>query len=121
MIKDSINTIIDIAETIAPIISSRDIISILKNDIAKMRTEKIDLDFSKVDFVSRSASHELLSLKEELKRKTFKSKEVNFVNANDDVKKMFRTVAANKAIPEKSKPKFEAKVVSVNSLFNAVK
>lgn len=117
MIKNSINTTtLAIADIIAPIVSSRDIVNKLKNNISKLKAEMVYLDFAKVDFISRSAAHELLSLKEDFRRKLFKKKEVDFINTNDDVKKMLRVVAMNKAVPEKNKPKFEAEVININSL-----
>ena len=118
---NNLNTTLNIAEKIAPIISSRDIVDNLNNDISKLKAKVIYLDLAKVDFMSRSAAHELLLLKEEFKRKLFRKKEVVFINANDDVKKMLRVVAANRAIPEKNKPKFEAEIMSIDTLLKTVK
>ncbi|MEK7167483.1 MAG: STAS domain-containing protein [Patescibacteria group bacterium] len=121
MIRKSTNTTINIAYRIAPIISSRDVVDNLENDISKLKTEMVCLDFAEVDFISRSAAHEFLSLKEKLKRRLLKKKEVVFINTNDDVKKMLRIVAANGAVPERSKPMFEAKAVSISSLMKSFK
>ena len=112
--NNSIN--IKIADKIAPIVSSRDIIVKLKNDISKLKAKEVSLDFTDVNFVSRSAAHELLITKEELKRKTLRKKNIIFINTNNDVKEMIRTVASNRAIPQKSKPEFEAETVSIDSL-----
>ena len=122
MVKKPIKTAtIDVANRIASIVSSRDVINNLKNEISKLRPKIVLLDFSNVQFVSRSAAHELLSLKEDLKRKVFKKKKVEFINTNEDVKKMLRIVAMNKAVPEKSKPEFEAETVSIDSLLKTCK
>jgi|SRR3989338_742006 len=107
---------IKIAEKIAPIVSSRDIIVKLKNSISKLKAKKVSLDFSNVVFVSRSAAHELLIMKEELERKMVRKKSIIFINTNNDVKEMIRTVASNRAIPERNKPKFRAEVVNIDTI-----
>lgn len=119
MMKKQANTTINIAETIANVVNSRDIVSKLNNDISRLKSNVVNLDFFKVEFVSRSAAHELLTLKEKFSRKLLNKKEIVFINANDDVKKMLRVVAMNRAVPEKSKPKFKAEIVSINSLLKA--
>jgi hypothetical protein len=72
--------------------------------IVKSWTKAIDLDFNNVEFVSRSAAHELLLLRDSLNSRFFMRKEINFVNANNDVTNMLRIVAANRVAP---KPKEE--------------
>lgn len=51
--------------------------------------------------------------------KTFKKKEVRFTNTNDEVKKMLRIVAANKAMPEAPKPKILLEKISIQSLLES--
>lgn len=114
MVNNAKSTI-NIARTLAKIVGSRDLTDALKEVILKANTSAVDLDFSEVEFVSRSAAHELLSMKEDLKRKLLNKKEINFVNANRDVTEMFRVVAANKAVP-KVKPIFKAERVDIESL-----
>ncbi|TSC94833.1 MAG: hypothetical protein Athens101410_729 [Parcubacteria group bacterium Athens1014_10] len=116
-IKKSQNlTKINIANLIAPIISSRSIADILEKEIKGVDAKSINLDFSKVKFISRSAAHALLLLKEKIETKTFNKKEVNFVNANNDIAEMLRIVAANRAFPKDKKFQFNPKKVSINSL-----
>ena len=54
---------IKIKDTIASTINSRDIVAKISKIIKKVPAKTIVLDFSNVDFVSRSATHELLKLK----------------------------------------------------------
>lgn len=109
-------TKIDVAETLAPVIGSRDIADTLKSAIKKAASETVDLDFAHVEFVSRSAAHELLTMKEEFMRKTFSSKQLSFVNANKDVEEMFRVVAANRAMPRTTRASFAPKKIDIESL-----
>ena len=108
-------TILNVAETIAPIISSRDIIEDFEKSIKRAPTFDIALDFNNVQFISRSASHQLLTLKEELANKLLKKKIISFINTNNDVTKMLRLVAASKALPQK-KVKFDAEITNIQSL-----
>ncbi len=95
---------IKMAEVLATILSSRDLIDNLKIVVLKADAKSIDLDFSEVEFVSRSAAHALLVMKEDLRQR---GKEICFINANKDIENMLRTVAANRALPKK-KPEFRA-------------
>ena len=67
-------------------------------------------------FVSRSAAHELLAIKEDVQRKFLKKKEIAFVNTNKDITEMFRIVAANRAVPKSQEPQFEPQHVTIQSL-----
>jgi len=58
-----------LSRLIAPIISSRDVIDALEKDIIKTKAKSVDLDFTDVKFISRSAAHSLLLLKERLQAK----------------------------------------------------
>ncbi|MFA5249024.1 MAG: STAS domain-containing protein [Candidatus Paceibacterota bacterium] len=106
---------LNMAELIAPMISSRDVVDILKKAIKKTKSRSVDFDFSEVRFVSRSAAHALLMLKEELNSQEI---EINFINTQNAVKDMIRIVAANRAVPKKEKVKFNPKIISINSLLN---
>jgi anti-anti-sigma regulatory factor len=107
---------INIAKEIAPVLGSRDLANNLKKAILQTKTKLVDLDFSEVDFISRSAAHALLSLKEDLLRLPSRKKEIAFINANNYITEMFRIVAANRALPKKRKPHFKPKKVSIESL-----
>ena len=111
-----IKSTINIAKFIAPIVSSRDTVDRLKDAIKKINTELVDLDFREVEFISRSAAHELLLIKEDFKQRLLNRKNISFVNTNDNVKEMLRIVAANRALPKYRKPEFKAKRVKVESL-----
>jgi hypothetical protein len=95
---------IDIATTVAPIVASRDAVATLREKVAKIPSETVQLDMANVDFISRSAAHELLQVKEFFAAQTPK-KTVDFINANDTVSAMLRVVASNRAVPLK-KPVF---------------
>ncbi len=111
-IKKEKKTSIDVANLLAPIISSRDIVSILEKFIKKTNTRLVDLDFINVIFISRSATHALLLMKENLRAK----KSILFINTNKNVAEMLRAVAANRAVPKSQKPKFNLEKININSL-----
>lgn len=117
MTINSKNTI-NVAAEIAAVISSRDLVDNLKKSVKKVDAERVYLDFSEVKFVSRSAAHALLLMKEDLKRNLIGKKEIVFINANSDVEKMLRIVAANLALPKKNKTDFEIERIDINSLSN---
>ncbi|MBU4369632.1 hypothetical protein KKG58_02600 [Patescibacteria group bacterium] len=108
-------TIINVNKTIAPIISSRDIIGNLGNSVEKKFTNDIALDFNNVQFISRSAAHQLLIVKEKFANRLSKKKTISFINTNDEVAKMLRLVAASRALPQK-KAKFDAEIINIQSL-----
>jgi len=107
--------VLKIADLIASIISSRDITDILKVAILKMDSKIVELDFSNVEFISRSAAHALILMKEDLQRKFFNKKKIVFINTNEYVSKMLRMIAANRVAP-KSKPDFKAEKVNIINL-----
>lgn len=111
-----IKTVINMADLLAPIISSRDLLERLRNRVKKAETSSVDLDFSEVEFISRSAAHELLSMKEDFKRSFFNKKELSFVNTDNDVSEMLRIVASNRALPKIFKPDFKAERIKIESL-----
>ena len=106
-------TKINIAEKIASILSSRDAIRDLDKLIKKSKTDLVELDFAEIDFVSRSAAHELLLLKEKFNRQP---KIISFVNTNQDVSKMLRIVAANRAVPSQKPTEINVPIISIKSL-----
>lgn len=114
--KNTTNTIL-IAQQIAEIISSRDFVrDVIKREITKNKHKIINLDFSNVEFVSRSAAHEFISLQSELKNKFFNQKYINFINTNDNVKNMLRIVAANVAIPNRAIPTLNLERTDIQTL-----
>lgn len=115
MLKKTSKNTINIARTIAPVVSSRDLIMNLQKEISQCPEHEIELDFLEVEFISRSAAHALLTLKEDLHRQSNK-KEISFINTNDEVAKMLRIVAANRALPRKKKPEFQAETVNIKTL-----
>lgn len=116
MIKKMRVVNIDIAKSLAPIVGSRDVVSNLKKVIEKAHAKIVNLDFSKVEFVSRSAAHELLVLKEKLNKSFFRKKTIVFISASDNVTEMFRTVAANRALPKPKEDVLEIQTIDVESL-----
>ena len=120
MVKKTKTLNIDISKSLAPIVGSRDVVSNLKKIIDKAHAKAINLDFSAVEFVSRSAAHELLVLKEKLNKSFFKKKVINFINASDNVTEMFRTVAANRALPKSKIEAVEIETIDVSYLSKLV-
>lgn len=108
------STKINIFQVIAPVLGSREVVSSLKKIIIKTRAKRVDLDFKKVKFVSRSAAHELLKLKEELFYKN--KKVIQFVNLNDDIAQMLKIVASSRAVSKKEIPKLKIDTVNITSL-----
>ncbi|MBU4488262.1 MAG: hypothetical protein KKI13_04265 [Candidatus Omnitrophica bacterium] len=107
---------IAVSKKLAPIVGSRDVAYSLKNLIEKIHARAIDLDFQDVEFVSRSAAHELLVLKEKFNKRLFWKKAINFINTSDNVADMFRTVAANRALPKQKEIELNIQKVDVNYL-----
>lgn len=115
MAKKSVKAI-DLAKLIAPIISSRDVLDVLEKTILKTNVRLVDLDFINVEFVSRSAAHALLKIKEDLQRKFLNKKMINFINTDKDVAEMLRKVAANKAVPRKNIESLKIKKINLDTL-----
>ena len=93
---------LEIAREISEIISSRDISHVLKQRIEAADSYRVNLDFNKVQFVSRSAAHQLISLQRslaELEQPIL----LNFKNTSENVTTMLRAVAANSVVPKTSK------------------
>jgi len=108
---------IKMADVIAPIIGSRDLVDSLEKSVSRAKADLVELDFRKVEFVSRSAAHALLIMKEDFLRKASSSKkDISFVNVNEDIEMMLRTVAANRALPKKKEIKFKPEKIDINTL-----
>lgn len=108
--KNSINLLKKIAKNI----SSRDVVQKLNPIIEKINAKRIELDFNDIEFISRSAAHELLLIKEKWFYK--QKKKLIFQNTNDDVKKMIKAVASSRAIPDKNIKKINLKVTNIKNL-----
>lgn len=103
------------ATLVAPIISSRDVMSAVREEVERQLQPVVQLDFADVQFISRSAAHELLQMKEQLANKDPKI-QVEFQNTSGDVAKMLRVVASNRAVPQQSIESAEIKAVSIDEL-----
>ena len=98
--------------------SSRDVTDTFRKTInQKPSVNLVELDFAEVTFISRSAAHQLLVIKEELR---LDNHEITFTHTNDEVTEMLRIVAANRAIPKKTKPEFKAEKVDIEALAHAL-
>jgi len=113
-------TTINVSKLLAPIISSRDVADILEAEIKKTDAKSVFLDFTNIKFISRSAAHSLLLLKEKLESRASNRKEMSFINPDNDVAEMFRAVAANRALPKKEKPEFNPEKINISSLLKEV-
>lgn len=108
---------IQLIDVLAPIVSSREIINeILEKQINEQASIEVILDFNKIDFISRSAAHELLKLKERFENKKTNKKEIIFINMNATVSNMIRTVAANRAYSMSEDVTFQAVKVDILEL-----
>lgn len=87
-----------LAQEIAEIISSRDVITVIKNRLLNQPEKSFVLDFSSVAFTSRSAAHEFILLEEDLKSH---KKQVALVHMNKDVQAMFSTVRHHRIATQK--------------------
>ncbi len=115
MIKTNSKNVISVANFLATIIGSRDVIDLLKPRILQIEDVSVILDFENVDFISRSAAHELLLIKEEVRSK---NKELTFDNTNKDIAEMLRVVAANRALPKFERPNFNPEKTNIDSLMS---
>jgi len=113
--QENKTTKINVAQILSKTISSRDVLVVLIKKISSAKEKIVELDFSEVDFISRSAAHELLKIREDFDRKKIFKKNVMFVNQNKDVSQMLRLVAANFASPQQPKPKLKTKIVDIHS------
>ncbi len=112
------HTKLDMQKIIAPIITSRDAINKLEAMIKKTLFNEIELDFSNIQFISRSATHELLLMKERFSNRIFLKKNIIFSNMDIDVSEMVRIVAANRVAPKKHTDDQKSKIVSVEQFLS---
>lgn len=78
---------IELKSTIAPTLSSRDVVDVVENLVNNSDQKRVVIDFSDVAFVSRSAADQLLKLKRQ-HSKWFSSKRVSFQNISPDVEQI---------------------------------
>lgn len=90
-------------------LSSRDVISIIKQRIQETTDRRVVLDFSNISFISRSAAHELLQLKDQ-HNKFWNFKKVSYQNISPEVNQMFAIVEKQK----NSKRKLNTEIPEVN-------
>lgn len=108
--------ILNMAELVAPILSSRDVMSAVKKKVERQSQPIVRLDFSDVRFISRSAAHELLHMKEQLAHKEPKI-QVELQNTSGDVANMLRVVASsNRAVPKEVGESADIQTVSIDEL-----
>lgn len=108
---------INLIEYLPSSISSREIVKdFLEKMIKKINNETIYLNFSKIEFISRSAAHELLKMKERIENNDETPKEVIFTEMDENVASMIRVVAANKAYNPAEKPEFKPKEINIREL-----
>lgn len=112
-------TKINIADLTGEAVNSRQVSDLLRDELSEVRSQEVHLDFSNVEFVSRSAAHELLQLQEELRNQKDGSQKIKFVNAPEEVEKMIRIVAANRAAPKNKKRKVNIEKVSADDIFQS--
>jgi anti-anti-sigma regulatory factor len=115
--KNKKKTTIKMANFLAPIISSRDIANDCLKEILKSRDKIIELDFTDVAFISRSAAHELLLIQEKTQKRLLNRKKISFVCTNKNVEEMFNIVAISRVSPSlRNKIIFRAERISIEAL-----
>ena len=110
--------VINVSEVLAPIVGSRDVVHGLKSLILKARSRSVDLDFRDVEFLSRSAAHELLTLKDDLSHSFLRKKTVSFINTRDNVSDMLKVVASSRAVPKAALKEYHIERGDTNFLYN---
>jgi anti-anti-sigma regulatory factor len=115
--KKQLKTVIKVARVLAPVVGSRDVVDLLKPLILKADNKSVVLSFDDVEFISRSAAHELLLVQAEMHQE---EKYLSFEDTNEEVAAMLRTVAANRALPKSDKPEFKPKKINIDSLLREV-
>ncbi len=87
-----------IKTTEVPVITSRDVISLFKNEVRQLSKDidKVIIDFNGIEFISRSAADELVRFKEMAK------KDIVYTGLEKNLALFLRSVAANKVYKIKS-------------------
>jgi anti-anti-sigma regulatory factor len=116
MMKKECMKIIDVADKIATIVASRDIAHTLSKLILAVRASEVSLDFKNVEFISRSAAHELLLLQDELAKWVPQAIALSFINTNKHVVDMLKVVASSRISPKKPPSDLHIKTISLDSL-----
>jgi len=83
---------ISIKDKIADTLSSRDIVDYLDDKIKETKSDRVIIDFNNVEFISRSAAHELYILKNKYRNKFFRKKEIIFDNYNKNIDLVLKRV-----------------------------
>lgn len=91
---------IDLGNLIAKNIASRQSAELIRPEIFRIapRKENIEIDFSNVDFISRSFADEILHLKDEMKKRDII---IQFSNTNNEVENMLKIVTSQ--VPKKQR------------------
>ncbi|MCK9577964.1 hypothetical protein M0R01_00530 [bacterium] len=122
ILKKENKIIINIKEIVdeLSIISSRDIARLITEEVSLKKESVIDLDFSNIKLVSRSAAHELMLLKNNLEKKFLGKKKLSFVNINPDIAEMFNIVSVSLKTSKEAVvlKKNKVKKLTVDSLNN---
>lgn len=115
------STILKMVDLLAPILSSRDVITdVIKIALKHTNTRLVFLDFIDVKFISRSVAHELLMIQNQFEHTIFQKKEIRFINMNEDVRKMFAIVKDSKTHSEHTKIEFNPKKIDIDSLLSKI-
>ena len=92
------------------IISSRELVKEFSKKFSKLaKSKEIIIDFSNIEFISRSAAHEILKTK-----KTHNN--MQFANMSTEVAEMIRIVAANTAYPRENTNNFKPQKTTLSSV-----
>jgi len=115
MSNSSIVQIIHVRDILPiPMLSSRGVIKYFDDAIKKIKhTDLIAFDFSDIEFISRSAAAELVSLKE-----SYKNKKIVYFALNDYLSDILRSVAASKVYPKKENFKFNPNRAPLSDLLS---
>jgi hypothetical protein len=112
--------VVPLRDLMSPTICTRDIVQFLFRNLDKKPCNEIELDFDGIEFISRSASHELLCLKERAEHGIFGlffKKSIHLVNVNSNVAQLLNVVAANRVIPKVTKETSQIQHVDVDDLY----
>jgi len=92
---------IDLASLIAKNIATRQSAELIRSEIFRIAPlkENIEIDFSNVDFISRSFADEILHLKDEVKKRDIA---IQFSNTNNEVENMLKIVTSQVSKKQRS-------------------
>ncbi len=97
-----------------PIISSRDVVLLIKEELKKVDKEikKVFIDFNNIEFISRSAAAALINFKESA------NKDIIYTGLEEDLAILLRLVAANKIYQIKKQNRPNLKKVKLAELLH---